>query len=88
MLIFNIHVSSFSDIILDTEVNSLQICIFTARTRSVREGNVFSRVCLLVCLSNSGGGGGSHVNFAHDALGHSIAVYKSIMGLVTWDPQK
>ena len=24
--------------------------------------------------------GGSHVNFAHDALGHSIVVYKSIMG--------
>ena len=25
-------------------------------------------------------GRGSHVNFAHDALGHSIVVYKSIMG--------
>ena len=34
---------------------------------------------MFVSLLNSGGGG-SHVNFAHDALGYSNAVYKSIMG--------
>ena len=46
----------------------------------VREG-MFSDmfVCQSVSLSNSGGGG-PHVNFVHDALGHSIAVYNSIMG--------
>ena len=44
----------------------------------MREGNVFTR--LSVSLLNSGGGGASHVHFADDALGHSIAVYKSIMG--------
>ena len=26
------------------------------------------------------------MNFAHDALGYSIAVYKSILGKITWDP--
>ena len=55
--------------------------IFTAR-HVVREGNVFIRVFLSVCSTL---GGGSHVNFAYDVLGHSIAVYsiavyKSIMG--------
>ena len=44
----------------------------------VREGNVFTHVCQSVCPTLWGGG--SHVNFAHDALGHSIVVYKSIMG--------
>ena len=48
--------------------------IFTAH-HVVREGNVFTRVCLSICPM-----GGSHVNFAHDALGHSIVVSKSIMG--------
>ena len=32
------------------------------------------------------GGDGSHVNFAHDALGYSIAVYKSISMVVEEDP--
>ena len=49
--------------------------IITAR-HVVREGNVFTRVCLSICSTP----GGSHVNFAHDALGHSIEIYKSIMG--------
>ena len=37
---------------------SLCTSIITARIRSVREGNVFSRVCLSVSLSNLVGGGG------------------------------
>ena len=51
----------------------------TTRIHSVWEGNVFTSVCLSVSLLNSRVGG-SDVNFAHDALGHSIAAYKSIMG--------
>ena len=54
--------------------------LITPRIRSVREGNIFSLVYLSVCLSNLGGGGDSHVIFFHDALGHSITVYKRIMG--------
>ena len=49
-----------------------KLCSFiTARIRSVREGNVFSRVCLSVslsvCLSNSIGG--VPCDLSHDALG-------------------
>ena len=43
---------------------------------------------MFVCQSVQLWGVGTHVNFAHDALGHSIVVYKSIMGWVTWDPLK
>ena len=50
--------------------------IFITARHIVREGNVFTCVCLSICPT----GGRSHVNFAHDALGHSIVVYKSIMG--------
>ena len=49
--------------------------VFITARHVVREGNVFTRVCQSVKLQ-----GGSHVNFAHDALGCSIVVYKSIMG--------
>ena len=35
---------------------------------------------MFICQSVKLWGGGSHVNFAHDALGHSIVVYKSIIG--------
>ena len=51
-----------------------KVFLLPRRIRSVREGNVFTCfVCQSVKL------GGSHVNFAHDALGCSIAVYKSII---------
>ena len=45
----------------------------TARICSVWEGDVFTHVCLSVCPTLDGGS--PHVNFAHDALGHSILVY-------------
>ena len=51
--------------------------IFTAYIHSAGEGNVFTHVCLSVCPMLVEG---PHVNFAHDALGCSIVVYKSIMG--------
>ena len=53
----------------------------TAHIHSLWEDNVFTHVCLSVSQSvQLYLRGGSHVNFAHDAVGHSIALYKSIMG--------
>ena len=44
---------------------------------------------MFVCQSvQLWGGGASHVNLAHDALGHSIVVYKSIMGCHMGPPWK
>ena len=57
--------------------NDVYSSIFTACIRSVWKV-MFS--VLFVRQSVQLRDGGSHVNFAHDALGHSIVVYKSIMG--------
>ena len=51
--------------------------LITTRISSLRESNVSH---MFVSLSVQLYSRGAHVNFAHDAVGHSIAVYKSI-----WD---